>query len=65
MHKTYIALYELQTVALILCKSAFYFSGNVVFTLYLDNSIVKAYLCNQGGIVSLSFQFDLPHFEFH
>ena len=31
--------------------------------LHLGNSTAKAYLCNQGGTASLSFQTSLPHFE--
>ena len=34
-----------------LCRMAFHISGKVV-ALHLDNSTAKAYLCNQGGIVS-------------
>ena len=49
--RAHIALQELQAVAIILCRMAFYLSGKVV-ALYLDNSTAKAYLCNQGGTVS-------------
>ena len=34
-----------------LCKMAFHLSGKVV-ALHVDNSIAKAYLCNQGGTLS-------------
>ena len=39
---------KLQAVTLMLHKMAFQLSGKVV-TLHLDNSIAKAYLCNQDG----------------
>ena len=47
----HIAMQELQAVAMMLCRMAFCLSGKVV-ALYLDNSTVKASLCNQGGTVS-------------
>ena len=46
-----IALQELQAVALMLCKMALRLSGKMV-VLHLDNSIAKAFLCNQGGTAS-------------
>ena len=49
--RAHIALQELQAVAIMLHRMAFCLSGKVV-ALYLDNSIAKAYLCNQGGTVS-------------
>ena len=51
MCRTHIALQELQAIAVMLHKMAFCLSGKVV-ALHLDNSIAKAYLCNQGGTVS-------------
>ena len=42
----------LQTAAPVLHKVALGVSSKVV-ALHFDNSIVKIYLCNQGGIVSL------------
>ena len=45
-----------------LCKMTFWLSGKV-FTLHLDSSTAKAYLCNQGSTASLFFQNSLPHFE--
>ena len=51
MCRAHIALQELQAIAMMLCKMAFYLSGKVV-TLHLDNSTAKAYPCNQGGTVS-------------
>ena len=50
MCRVHIALQELQTVAMMLCRMAFYYSGKVV-ALHLDNT-AKAYLCNQGDTVS-------------
>ena len=47
----HIALQELQAVAMMLHRMAFHLSDRVV-ALYLDNSMAKAYLCNQGGTVS-------------
>ena len=44
----YIALQELQAITM---RMAFCLSLKVV-ALYLDNSMTKAYLCNQGGTVS-------------
>ena len=49
--RAYIALQELQAVAIMLCRMAFCLSGKVV-ALHLDNSTAKAYLCNQGGTLS-------------
>ena len=49
--RAHIALQELQAVAMMLCRMAFYLSDKVV-ALHLDNSTAKAYLCNQGGTVS-------------
>ena len=46
-----IVLQELLAVAMILHRRAFYLSGKVG-ALHLDSSTVKAYLCNQGGVVS-------------
>ena len=51
MCRAHIALQELQAIATMLSRMAFYLSGKVV-ALHLDNSTAKAYLCNQGGIVS-------------
>ena len=50
--RAHIALQELQVVAMMLCRMAFCLSGKVV-ALHLDNNTAKAYLCNQGGTVSL------------
>ena len=41
-----------RPVAMMLHRMAFCLSGKVV-ALHLDNSTAKAYLCNQGGTVSL------------
>ena len=49
--RAHIALQELQAIAVMLHWMAFHLSGKVV-ALHLDNSIAKAYLCNQGGTVS-------------
>ena len=51
MCRAHIALQELQTIAMMLCRVTFHLSGKVV-ALHLDNSITKAYLCNQSGTVS-------------
>ena len=51
MCKAHIALWELQAVAMMLHRMAFQLSGKVV-ALHLDNNTAKAYLCNQGGVVS-------------
>ena len=51
MCRAHIALQELQAIAMMLHRMAFHLSGKVV-ALHLDNSTVKAYLCNQGGTVS-------------
>ena len=48
--RAHIALQELQAVAMMLHRMAFHLSGKVV-ALHLDNSTVKAYLCNQDGTV--------------
>ena len=45
------ALQELQSITMMLHRMSFCLSGKVV-ALHLDNSIAKAYLCNQGGTVS-------------
>ena len=52
MCRVCITLQELQPVALMLCRMAFKFSGNVA-TLGLENSTAKAYLCNQSIKLSL------------
>ena len=49
--RAHIALQELQAVAIMLHRMAFWLSGMVV-ALHLDNSTAKAYLCNQDGTVS-------------
>ena len=49
--KAHIALHELQTVAMMLCRLALWLSYMMV-VLCLDNSTAKAYLCDQGGTVS-------------
>ena len=51
MCRAHIALQELQAVVMMLHRMAFCLSGKVV-ALHLDNSMAKAYLCNQGGTVS-------------
>ena len=51
MCRAHIALQELQAVSMMLCRMAFHLSGKVV-ALHLDNSMAKAYLCNQGCTVS-------------
>ena len=51
MCKAHIALQELQAIALMLHKMTFHLSGEGI-ALHLDDSTVKAYLCNQGGTVS-------------
>ena len=51
MCRVYIALQELQAIAMMLCRMAFHLSGKVV-ALHFDNSTAKAYLCNQGGTMS-------------
>ena len=55
MCRAHIALQELQAVTMMLHRMAFYLSGKVV-ALHLGNSTAKAYLCNQGGTVSLTCQ---------
>ena len=51
LSRAHIALEELDAVAIMLHRMAFCLSGKVV-ALHLDNSTMKAYLCNQGGTVS-------------
>ena len=51
LSRAHIALQELQAVAIMLRRMAFHLSGKVV-AWHLDNSIAKAYLCDQGGTVS-------------
>ena len=51
MYRAHIALQELQGVAMMLCRMAFYLSGKVV-ALHLDNNTANADLCNQCGTVS-------------
>ena len=50
--RVHIAIQKVQAVALILYRLVFQLSGKVVVML-LHNSTAKAYLCNQGGTVSL------------
>ena len=52
MHMVLIALQELQAVALMPCKMAFWLSNKVV-ALHLDNSTAKVYLYNQMDTASL------------
>ena len=54
MCKAHIALQEHQAIAMVLHRMVSHLSGKVV-ALHLDNSTVKAYLCNQGGTVSPFF----------
>ena len=57
------AFQELQAIALVLCRIAFWLSGNVV-VLQWDNSTAEVYLCNQGSTVAFfSFQTCLLHIE--
>ena len=51
MCKAHIALQEHQAIAMVLHRIAFHLSGKVV-VLHLNNNTAKAYLCDQGGIVS-------------
>ena len=51
MCRAHIALQELQSVAMMLCRMAFHLSGKVV-ALHLDNSMAKTYLWNQCVTVS-------------
>ena len=51
MHKVDIGFQELQAVALMLCKMAFWVSG-IVVALHLNNSTAKAYSCNKGHTAS-------------
>ena len=60
--KVHITLQECQAVTLILCTIVFHLSGEM-FALHLDNSNTKAYICNKGGTVSLSFQASVLHFK--
>ena len=46
----------------VLCKMPFHLYGNVV-ALHLEKRTAKAYLYNQSGAVSFSFQASLPHIE--
>ena len=49
--RAHIALWELQAIAMMLCRMAFYLSGKVV-VIHLDNRNAQAHQCNQGGTVS-------------
>ena len=49
--RTHIALQELQAITMMLHRMAFHLSVKVV-ALHLENSTAKAYLCNQGDMVS-------------
>ena len=51
MCKAHIALQELQAVAMMLHRMAFWLLGKVV-AFHLDNCTAKAYLCKQGGTIS-------------
>ena len=51
MCRAHIALQEVLTVAMMLCRMAFQLSGKEV-TMHLDNNTAKAYLCNQCSTVS-------------
>ena len=51
MCRAHIALQDLQAITMMLCRMAFHLSSKVV-ALHLGNSTAKAYLCNQGGMVS-------------
>ena len=53
MNRVYIALQELETVALMLHRISFDLSHKKV-SILLDSSAVEAYLCNQSGTISLS-----------
>ena len=53
MHNVLIALQELPAVMLILHRIAFHLYAKVI-AFALDSSTAKAYLCSQGGTVSLS-----------
>ena len=52
MYRAHITLQELQVIAMMLHRAAFYLSGKVV-ALHLGNSTAKAYPCNKDGTVSL------------
>ena len=52
MCKVHNTLQEFQAVVLMLHKMAFWLFGEVV-ALHMDNSSIKAYLCNQDGTTSL------------
>ena len=62
MHRAHISMQELQVIAMMLHRMAFCLSHKMVAS-HLDNSTTKAYLCNQGGTVSPSFQAGLPDIE--
>ena len=49
-----------QVIEQMVHRMAFHLSGEV----HLNNNTAKAYLCNQGSTVSLSFQTNLLHIEF-
>ena len=51
MHKAHIAFQELQAIAMMLHRMAFWFS-DMAIGLHFDASTAKAYLCSQGGTVS-------------
>ena len=51
MWKVHIALQELQSLTLMLCKMAFHSPGKVD-ALHSDNSAAKAHLFNQGFTAS-------------
>ena len=53
MCKVNIALQEPQAVSLMLHRMVFHLTGKVV-ALHMDSNTAEAYLCNQGGRVSLS-----------
>ena len=59
MCMAHIALQELQTIAMMLCRLAFCLSGKVV-ALHLDSSTEKAYLSKHSGSVSFSYHTGLP-----
>ena len=58
MCRVHVSLQEIQAVALMLHRMTFQLSSRVV-ALQLDIGTAKAYLCNQGGRVSLVFP-DVP-----
>ena len=51
MCRAHVASQELHAVSMMLDRMAFYLCGKVV-AFHLDNSTSKAYLCNQGDILS-------------